>query len=124
MPRQPPLHRATRWQLVCCQPGAPRTALRDRETPAWAHWLPATGPPTTRPRAPPLEVRSERLLKSLYYVTLRHGTKSPAEIQGLWTQLAKRTRNINPILDFLLHLGMAIAEQVRCVCGSSPTADV
>ncbi|GIM00769.1 hypothetical protein Vretimale_5697 [Volvox reticuliferus] len=54
---------------------------------------------------------SERLLKSMYYVTLRHGTQFPAEIQGLWTQLAKRIRNINPILDFLLHLGMATALQ-------------
>ncbi|EFJ49201.1 hypothetical protein VOLCADRAFT_117341 [Volvox carteri f. nagariensis] len=56
---------------------------------------------------------SERLLKSMYYVTLRHGTQFPSEIQRLWTQLAKRTRNINPILDFLLHLGMATALQTE-----------
>ncbi|GFR48580.1 hypothetical protein Agub_g10483, partial [Astrephomene gubernaculifera] len=54
---------------------------------------------------------SERLLKSMYYVTLRHGTQFPFEIGRLWTQLAKRTRNINPVLDFLLHLGMEIALQ-------------
>ncbi|PNW70054.1 hypothetical protein CHLRE_17g703750v5 [Chlamydomonas reinhardtii] len=54
---------------------------------------------------------SERLLKSQYYVTLRHGGAFPFEVERLWTQLARRTRNINPILDFLLHLGMATALQ-------------
>ncbi|KAG2450803.1 hypothetical protein HYH02_004640 [Chlamydomonas schloesseri] len=54
---------------------------------------------------------SERLLKSQYYVTLRHGGEFPFEVERLWTQLARRTRNINPILDFLLHLGMATALQ-------------
>lgn len=47
-------------------------------------------------------------------MTLRHGGAFPFEVERLWTQLARRTRNINPILDFLLHLGMATALQV---CG-------
>ncbi|KXZ50882.1 hypothetical protein GPECTOR_14g131 [Gonium pectorale] len=54
---------------------------------------------------------SERLLKSLYYVTLRHGSALPAEMERLWTQLARRTRNINPCLDFLLQLGCDVALQ-------------
>lgn len=49
----------------------------------------------------------------MYLVTRQHGGAFPVEVEGLWTQLARRTRNINPILDFLLSLGMDTALQVR-----------
>jgi hypothetical protein len=54
----------------------------------------------------------ERLLKSMYYVTLRHGSELPQEIERLWSTLAVNKRNIVPMLDFLLGLGMHYAYQV------------
>jgi hypothetical protein len=35
----------------------------------------------------------ERLLKSMYYVTQRHGTSFPQEIQDLWATLADHHHN-------------------------------
>jgi len=55
----------------------------------------------------------ERLLKSMYYVTLRHGSELPLEIERLWSTLAGNRRNIIPVLDFLVGLGMHVAFQVR-----------
>jgi len=57
----------------------------------------------------------ERLLKSMYYVTQRHGPAFPFEIERLWSTLAASKRNIIPILDFLTSLGVYAALQV-CVC--------
>ncbi|KAI8469209.1 MAG: cell morphogenesis central region-domain-containing protein [Monoraphidium minutum] len=53
----------------------------------------------------------ERLLKSMYYVTLRHGSELPLEIERLWSTLAGNRRNIIPVLDFLVSLGMHVAFQ-------------
>jgi hypothetical protein len=53
----------------------------------------------------------ERLLKSMYYVTLRHGSELPLEIERLWSTLAATKRNIIPMLDFLVTLGMHVAYQ-------------
>ncbi|TYJ49731.1 hypothetical protein E1A91_A01G155100v1 [Gossypium mustelinum] len=49
---------------------------------------------------------SERLLKSLYYVTWRHGDQFPDEIEKLWSTVASKPRNISPILDFLITKGI------------------
>ncbi|XP_050229807.1 uncharacterized protein LOC126678934 isoform X2 [Mercurialis annua] len=49
---------------------------------------------------------SERLLKSLYYVTWRHGDQFPDEIEKLWSTIASKPRNISPILDFLITKGI------------------
>ncbi|XP_073115620.1 uncharacterized protein [Elaeis guineensis] len=49
---------------------------------------------------------SERLLKSLYYVTWRHGDQFPDEIEKLWSTVARNTRNIIPVLDFLITKGI------------------
>ena len=49
---------------------------------------------------------SERLLKSLYYVTWRHGDQFPDEIEKLWSTVASNTRNIIPVLDFLITKGI------------------
>ncbi|KAF5834594.1 cell morphogenesis central region-domain-containing protein [Dunaliella salina] len=53
----------------------------------------------------------ERLLKSMYYVTQRHGPAFPFEIERLWSTLAASKRNIIPILDFLTSLGVYAALQ-------------
>ncbi|KAM0039800.1 putative Cell morphogenesis protein [Helianthus debilis subsp. tardiflorus] len=49
---------------------------------------------------------SERLLKSLYYVTWRHGDQFPDEIEKLWSTIASKARNIRPVLDFLITKGV------------------
>ncbi|KZV24999.1 protein furry-like [Dorcoceras hygrometricum] len=49
---------------------------------------------------------SERLLKSLYYVTWRHGDQFPDEIENLWSTIASKPRNISPVLDFLITKGI------------------
>ncbi|XP_052624495.1 uncharacterized protein LOC111876656 isoform X2 [Lactuca sativa] len=49
---------------------------------------------------------SKRLLKSLYYVTWRHGDHFPNEIEKLWRTIASKTRNIRPVLDFLITKGI------------------
>ncbi|KAL9273877.1 Cell morphogenesis protein PAG1-like protein [Drosera capensis] len=49
---------------------------------------------------------SDRLLKSLYYVTWRHGDQFPDEIEKLWSTIASKSRNISPVLDFLLTKGI------------------
>ncbi|KAK1432958.1 hypothetical protein QVD17_09861 [Tagetes erecta] len=49
---------------------------------------------------------SERLLKSLYYVTWRHGDQFPDEIEKLWSTIASKPRNIRPVLDFLITKGI------------------
>ncbi|KAF6150040.1 hypothetical protein GIB67_002822 [Kingdonia uniflora] len=48
----------------------------------------------------------ERLLKSLYYVTWRHGDQFPDEIEKLWSTIASKPKNISPVLDFLITKGM------------------
>ncbi|KAL0396630.1 UNVERIFIED_CONTAM: Cell morphogenesis protein PAG1 [Sesamum calycinum] len=48
---------------------------------------------------------SERLLKSLYYVTWRHGDQF-FEIEKLWSTIASKPRNISPVLDFLITKGI------------------
>ncbi|XP_010251338.1 PREDICTED: protein furry homolog-like [Nelumbo nucifera] len=60
---------------------------------------------------------SERLLKSLYYVTWRHGDQFPDEIEKLWSTLACKPKNISPILDFLITKGMED-------CDSSASAEI
>ena len=45
---------------------------------------------------------SERLLKSLYYVTWRHGDQFPDEIEKLWSTVAAKRRNIIPVINFLI----------------------
>ncbi|KAI3904652.1 hypothetical protein MKW98_014832 [Papaver atlanticum] len=49
---------------------------------------------------------SERLLKSLYYVTMRHGDQFPDEIEKLWSTIASKPKNISPVLDFLIIKGI------------------
>ncbi|KAG2333852.1 hypothetical protein Bca52824_005032 [Brassica carinata] len=49
---------------------------------------------------------SERSLKSLYYVTMRHGDQFPDEIEKLWSTIASKPRNISPVLDFLITKGI------------------
>ncbi|GAA0166322.1 scaffold/adaptor protein [Lithospermum erythrorhizon] len=49
---------------------------------------------------------SERLLKSLYYVTWRHGDQFPDEIEKLWSTIASKPRNISQVLDFLIIKGI------------------
>ncbi|XP_043707827.1 protein furry homolog [Telopea speciosissima] len=49
---------------------------------------------------------SERLLKSLYYVTWRHGDQFPDEIEKLWSTIASKPKNISPVLDFLITKGI------------------
>ncbi|CAA6655790.1 unnamed protein product [Spirodela intermedia] len=49
---------------------------------------------------------SERLLKSLYYVTWKHGDQFPDEIENLWRTIASNPRNIGPVLDFLIAKGI------------------
>ncbi|THU63128.1 hypothetical protein C4D60_Mb01t12460 [Musa balbisiana] len=49
---------------------------------------------------------SERLLKSLYYVTWKHGDQFPDEIEKLWSTVASNNRNIIPVLDFLITKGI------------------
>ena len=48
----------------------------------------------------------ERLLKSMYFVTLQHGAAAAYEIERLWTTLASNKNNIAPILEFLISLGL------------------
>ncbi|XP_024390755.1 uncharacterized protein [Physcomitrium patens] len=49
---------------------------------------------------------SDRLLKSLYYVTWRHGDQFPDEIEKLWSTVAIQRRNIVPVLNFLITKGI------------------
>ncbi|KAG6602549.1 Protein furry-like-like protein, partial [Cucurbita argyrosperma subsp. sororia] len=49
---------------------------------------------------------SDRLLKSLYYVTWRHGDQFPDEIEKLWSTIASKPRNVSPVLDFLITKGI------------------
>ncbi|XXG60233.1 hypothetical protein AAC387_Pa04g2195 [Persea americana] len=49
---------------------------------------------------------SERLLKSLYYVTWRHGDHFPDEIEKIWSTIASKPKNIIPVLDFLITKGI------------------
>ncbi|KAL8161301.1 hypothetical protein V2J09_012790 [Rumex salicifolius] len=49
---------------------------------------------------------TERLLKSLYYVTWRHGDQFPDEIEKLWSTIASKSKNISPVLDFLITKGI------------------
>ncbi|PKA53442.1 hypothetical protein AXF42_Ash012384 [Apostasia shenzhenica] len=60
---------------------------------------------------------SERLLKSLYYVTWKHGDQFPDEIEKLWSTVASNTRNIIPVLDFLITKGIED-------CDSNPSAEI
>ncbi|KAI5056545.1 hypothetical protein GOP47_0028363 [Adiantum capillus-veneris] len=48
----------------------------------------------------------ERLLKSMYYVTWRHGNQFPDEIEKLWSTVARKVRNVDPVLDFLISKGI------------------
>lgn len=48
----------------------------------------------------------ERLLKSIYYVTWRHGDHFPDEIEKLWSTVARKVRNVDPVLDFLISKGI------------------
>lgn len=48
---------------------------------------------------------SERLLKSMYYVTLRHANAFPRQVELLWTNVALNRRNVVPVLDFLIARG-------------------
>lgn len=45
-------------------------------------------------------------MKSMYYVTLRHGAAFAYEIERLWTTVASNKHNIIPILEFLISLGL------------------
>ena len=49
---------------------------------------------------------TERLLKSLYYVTQAHGDAFPAEVERLWSTVAETKHNIIPILDFIITYGI------------------
>ncbi len=49
---------------------------------------------------------SERLLKSLYYVTWKHGDQLLQETEALWQTVARNRRNVIPVLDFLLSRGL------------------
>lgn len=60
---------------------------------------------------------SDRLLKSLYYVTWRHGDQFPDEIEKLWSTIASKPRNISPVLDFLITKGIED-------CDSSASAEI
>ncbi|KAK9839278.1 hypothetical protein WJX81_005497 [Elliptochloris bilobata] len=45
---------------------------------------------------------SEQLLRYLWYVTWQHVEALPAEVEALWTTAAANTRNIVPVLDYLI----------------------
>ncbi|CAN6481832.1 unnamed protein product [Victoria cruziana] len=60
---------------------------------------------------------SERLLKSLYYVTWRHGDQFPDEIEKLWSTIASQKKNIIPVLDFLITKGLE-------ECDSNASAEI
>ena len=45
---------------------------------------------------------SERLMKSMYYVTQLHGVSFPHETERLWCTVAANKRNVIPILEFLI----------------------
>ncbi|CAD7701683.1 unnamed protein product [Ostreobium quekettii] len=49
---------------------------------------------------------SERLLKSMYYVTWKHGKQFTYEVEKLWSTVSSNKENIVPILDFLVSFGM------------------
>ena len=49
---------------------------------------------------------SERLLKSLYYVTWQHGDQLLQETEALWQTVARNRRNVIPVLDFVLSCGL------------------
>lgn len=48
----------------------------------------------------------ERLLKIVYYVTCRHGDQFPDEIEQLWSTIAKKVKNVSPVLEFLITRGI------------------
>lgn len=58
--------------------------------------VPATGP------AGRAGSWSEQLLRYLWYVTWQHVEALPAEVEALWTTAAANTRNIVPVLDYLI----------------------
>lgn len=62
------------------------------------------GTPTVDP--PPLWTPSP------WATACRHGSELPLEIERLWSTLAGNRRNIIPVLDFLVSLGMHVAFQV------------
>ena len=49
----------------------------------------------------------DRLLKSMYYVTLQHGKQFSHEVERLWSTVASKG-NVRPILTFLV--GFAVNE--------------
>ncbi|KAK9867850.1 hypothetical protein WJX84_002781 [Apatococcus fuscideae] len=49
---------------------------------------------------------TERLLKSMYYVTQQHGNAFPQEVERLWCTMALNSRNVIPILDFIISYGI------------------
>ncbi|GKA17859.1 furry homolog-like protein [Tanacetum coccineum] len=65
----------------------------------------------------------ERLLKSLYYVTWRHGDQFPNEIEKLWRTIASKPRNIRPVLDFLITKGIEDCDSNASaeICGAFAT---
>nr|GMC62253.1 protein furry homolog-like [Ipomoea batatas] len=66
---------------------------------------------------------SDRLLKSLYYVTWRHGDQFPDEIEKLWSTIASKPRNISPVLDFLIMKGIEDSDSNASaeICGAFAT---
>ncbi|KAH6559063.1 hypothetical protein KP509_1Z029100 [Ceratopteris richardii] len=48
----------------------------------------------------------DRLLKSMYYVTWHRGDHFPDEIEKLWSTVARKVRNVDPVLDFLINKGI------------------
>ena len=55
----------------------------------------------------------DRLLKSMYYVTLQHGKQFSHEVERLWSTVASKG-NVRPILTFLV--GFAVNECILQVC--------
>jgi Cell morphogenesis central region len=49
---------------------------------------------------------SERIMKSMYYVTQRHGDGYPAEIGSLWRTCVQNERNVVPILAYIIRHGL------------------
>ncbi len=89
--RAPPNAGAAVPRTLHAHASAPRTAAAARAQGSWC----------------------ERLLKSMYYVTQRHGGSCPQEIQTLWRTLAALKDNVRHMLLFLVDMGMAAGQQVR-----------
>ncbi len=66
---------------------------------------------------------SERLLKSLYYVTWQHGDQLLQETEALWQTVARNRRNVIPVLDFLLSRGLqeGASQTTAQVCETQQT---